>query len=322
MEELYASENNASVYAENSDRHRVRDEDAQELSVEKSVLSKLFDHYFFQCVWKKAPRLLSEPQSILKAPSKDSKIKAFSVLSESTNVPNYVQIHGNAKVTCTCKQFPPKKICSHSVAVAEKEDMLKHFIDWLLKANSSSNITLTATMNLNTSRSGRKGGISKRKRCATQPVTAVIDPFSGEVTSATQHTTQPVTVLPSTNLLQQAFPVATQRLSCNFPVHSPNPQNQGAEWHSVQLQNQHRQESRAQQANIFQRNIVPQNNQSQHPIWQPYLNVTQSRTNTSRTATALGNSGQPDLLKPVPPGIHYHQSRQCLNRIIPIFSHK
>ena len=216
MEELYASENNASVYAENSDRHRVRDGDAQELPVEKSVLLKFFDHYFLQCVWKKAQRLLSEPQSILKAPSKDSKIKAFSVLSESTNVPNYVQIHGNAKVTCTCKQFPPKRICSHSVAVAEKEDMLKHFIDWLLKTNSSSNITLTATMNLNTSRSGRKGGISKRKRCATQSVTAVIDPFSGEVTSATQHTTQPVTTLPSTNPLQQAFPVATQ---CLHQIH-------------------------------------------------------------------------------------------------------
>ena len=46
---------------------------------------------------------------------------------------------------------------------------------------------LTVTMNLNTSRSGRKGGISKRKRCATQPVTAIIDPFSGQVTPATQH---------------------------------------------------------------------------------------------------------------------------------------
>ena len=80
MEELYASESNASVYAENSDRHRVRDGDAQELSVENSALSNIFDRYFLQCVWKKARRLVSEPQSILQAPSKDSKIKAFSVL--------------------------------------------------------------------------------------------------------------------------------------------------------------------------------------------------------------------------------------------------
>ena len=58
-----------------------------------------FDHYFLQSVWKKPQRLVSDPQSILVAPSKDSTIKAFSVLSESTNIPNYVQIYSTAKVT-------------------------------------------------------------------------------------------------------------------------------------------------------------------------------------------------------------------------------
>ena len=66
-----------------------------------------------------------------------------------------------------------KRICSHSVAVAETEKILKQFVDWLLKTNCSSNISVMATINLNTSRSGRKGGISKRNRCAPPPVTAV-----------------------------------------------------------------------------------------------------------------------------------------------------
>ena len=96
MEELYTLVY-ASVYAENSDRDRVRDGYAQELSAKKSVWSNLFNHYSLQCVWKKAQRLLSELQSILEAPSKDSKIKAFSVLSESTDATNYVQIQSTAR---------------------------------------------------------------------------------------------------------------------------------------------------------------------------------------------------------------------------------
>ena len=115
--------------------------------------------YGFCSVFEKSQTISIRAAEFLQAPSKDSKIKVFLVLSESTNIPNYVQVHGNGKVTCTCKQFPPKKICAHSIAVAEKDNMLKQFIDWLLKTNCLSNISLTATMNLNACRSGRKGGI-------------------------------------------------------------------------------------------------------------------------------------------------------------------
>jgi hypothetical protein len=55
--------------------------------------------------------------------------------------------------------FPPKKVCAHSIAVAEKEGILQQFVDWLLKTNCSSNISLTATMNLNASHSSGKDGI-------------------------------------------------------------------------------------------------------------------------------------------------------------------
>ena len=45
MEEIYASESNASVHSENSDRHRVRNRDAQELSV-KTYLTNIFCSLF------------------------------------------------------------------------------------------------------------------------------------------------------------------------------------------------------------------------------------------------------------------------------------
>ena len=152
-------------------------------------------------------------------------------------------------------------------------------------------------MNLNTSRSGRKGGISKRKRCATQPVTAVIDPFSGEVTPSTQPTKQPIVA--STNPIQQSFPTAPQRSSCQIPVYSSNQHNQEVDW---QLPRQQRQDNRLRQDNVLHRNVVPQNNQQQHVIWQPYLNMNESRTSTLETGTVSANIQQ-NLLNPVPPGI-------------------
>ena len=207
------------------------------------------------------------------------------MLSESTNIPNYVQVYSTAKVTCTCKQFPPKKICSHSVAVAEKENVLKKFVDWLLKTNCSSNVSLTATMNLNTSRSGRKGGISKRKRGALPPITAVIDPFCGEVTSSMQRTSQSGATSASTHP-QEVLSTDPPRLSCRFPAHFPDAQN-------CEVERQSSQNQRPQQGN---------NNQSQHLIWQPYLNMIESRTSNSGPAMASPNVQQ-NLLKPVPPGI-------------------
>jgi hypothetical protein len=282
MEELYAAENNASIYAEKSDRHRERGTEKQGLSVESSLLLKLFDDYFLQCVWKKAKRLVSKPENILQAPSKDPQIKAFSAVSESSNIPNYVQVHSTAKVTCTCKLFPPKKICAHSVAVAEKEGILQQFVDWLVKTNCSSNVSLVATMNLNASRSGRKGGISKRKRHAPEPVTAVIDPFSGVVTPAIQ----PMSRQPVSNPSQQPIPSA----SSASPVQLPNTilsQNR------VVLQT-------TWLENTFQGNGFVQNNQSRQTIWQPYLSQTETRS--SCPAAASGNIHR-NPANPVPPGI-------------------
>ena len=62
MEELYSSEYSASIYAKNSDRHRVRDRDVQELSVRHSLLSILERTYACSVSFKS----LLFPYSLLK----------------------------------------------------------------------------------------------------------------------------------------------------------------------------------------------------------------------------------------------------------------
>lgn len=61
----------------------------------------------------------------------------FSVISETSDTPNFVQLASNGKITCTCKNYRPKKVCSHAIAVAEKENRLNDFVSWYRKQCST-----------------------------------------------------------------------------------------------------------------------------------------------------------------------------------------
>lgn len=84
-------------------------------------------------MWKKISRIISKNNAIDILPAsspKDAKIQEFSVLFKSWNVPHCVLKHLNFKATYTCRNFKPKQIRSHTVAVTEKEGVLNQFINW------------------------------------------------------------------------------------------------------------------------------------------------------------------------------------------------
>ena len=104
-----------------------------DLSLPASSIQDQLDLHIANQIWEKAGRLLSREDTILPAPSRDNSLKAFSVLSEFGEAPNFIQVSSNGKITCTCKNFKPKKICSHVVSVAGKQNSLNGFVKWYLK---------------------------------------------------------------------------------------------------------------------------------------------------------------------------------------------
>ena len=73
-------------------------------------------------------------------------------------------------ISCSaCAGIPAQENLFSLLAVAERENVLPKFIERLLKKNPSSNMSVVATMDLNTSRSGRKGGSKKEYAARPKP---------------------------------------------------------------------------------------------------------------------------------------------------------
>ena len=77
-------------------------------------------------VWNKASQHLTKPDSFEK----------FFVYSPSKlNNPNVVTVGGGGKRICSCLMYrSTPNICSHSVAVAEREKNLRNFLSWIAKS--------------------------------------------------------------------------------------------------------------------------------------------------------------------------------------------
>ena len=141
-----------------------------DLSLPASSVQDQLDRHIAIHIWEKAGRLLSREDTILPAPSRDNSLKAFSVLSEFGDAPNFVQVSSNGKITCTCKNFKPNKICAHVVSVAEKQNSLNEFVKWYLKQKIPNNLTAVATLDVNVKASGRKPSAPRRRRQAKTDV--------------------------------------------------------------------------------------------------------------------------------------------------------
>ena len=90
-------------------------------------------------IWNKASEYLANDDSIIQLPRKDEDEKKFFVYSRSKpDNPNTVTLANNGKMSCSCLMFrSTPNLCSHSVAVAEKETVLKEFLSWVAQSDDS-----------------------------------------------------------------------------------------------------------------------------------------------------------------------------------------
>ena len=90
-------------------------------------------------IWTKASEYLANDDSIIQLPRKDEDEKKFFVYSRSKpDNPNTVTLANNGKMSCSCLMFrSTPNLCSHSVAVAEKETVLKEFLSWVAQSDDS-----------------------------------------------------------------------------------------------------------------------------------------------------------------------------------------
>ncbi len=87
-------------------------------------------------MWKKANNLLSAERGIQHAASSDP--TAWSVQSFSSAVPHFVTSKENGQFLCDaqCLQWVSTKICSHTVAAAERSGHLSKFLKWYVATTS------------------------------------------------------------------------------------------------------------------------------------------------------------------------------------------
>lgn len=124
-------------------------------------------------MWKKAERLLSTQGSITHTPGIET---ARMVASESLSRPHLVRQNKDGKFVCDkqCTMWHGRKICSHTVAVAESVGHLPHFLQSLQKSKPEANLTdliLTSrdkkAAGTKSGKPGRKGGSHRWKVAVT-----------------------------------------------------------------------------------------------------------------------------------------------------------
>ena len=128
--------------------------DGSGLNLHKEVLSGM---------WEKADKLISMERGLQRAASSDN--SAWSVQSFSSPVPHFVTSKESGQFMCDpqCPQWVSLKICSHTLAVAEKMGQLSSFLHWYTTAYQQVNVASVGMLNMPKGR-GQKGGVPKRKR--------------------------------------------------------------------------------------------------------------------------------------------------------------
>ena len=91
-----------------------------------------------------------------------------------THPENYrVTVSATSLVKCSCKSFRYSSLCSRSVAVAEKERILKIYIRKFKNSRSRASITYP----INTDGAGRKGGHKRRERTYPSSTDKSVSPW-------------------------------------------------------------------------------------------------------------------------------------------------
>ena len=124
-------------------------------------------------IWKKA---LEYPNTVIQVPSQDECVTRCSVHSRSTQFPNSVTLTEDGQMTCTCLMFKSSpNVCSHTVAAAQKANVLPTFLKWVTDTNAETNLYDVSTAKVNQRAAGQKGGKARRMRHPPQaaPLTSV-----------------------------------------------------------------------------------------------------------------------------------------------------
>ena len=120
-----------------------------------------------QGIWTKAASLLQDNSAITHTPGSDKRARA--VLSHRSENPHIVRPKSDGQFVCdsNCPQWSSSKICSHTVAVAEKNNCLQNFINWYIRSAPQVNITNLAMAGMPSGR-GKKKNQVQRKRSKSQ----------------------------------------------------------------------------------------------------------------------------------------------------------
>ena len=117
-------------------------------------------------ITRRAEELLSNPQSIVSAPG-STYDRTYIVESKISSKPHFVSLEKNGKTTCKdCPGWKSLKLCSHTVAAAEKSGRLLKYVKWLKeKGPSRMNITsyVTCDSGKGTGEKGEKPSTARRK---------------------------------------------------------------------------------------------------------------------------------------------------------------
>ena len=116
-----------------------------------------------ESIWSKVEEYLESDHEIVPAPGSDHRAKMVS--SHSSNTPHFFRPLSSGQYVCdsNCLEWKSEQICSHIIAVAEKNSELHSFLEWYNTTKQQPNITTLAIHGLPAGR-GRKGGIAKRQR--------------------------------------------------------------------------------------------------------------------------------------------------------------
>lgn len=99
-------------------------------------------------IWEKAGKLLGQEHGVQRAASSDP--NAWSVMSLSSGIPHFVTSKNDGQILCDaqCPRWLSAKMCSHTVAVAERSGKLAVFVRWYMSTNQETSITNLGMLNM------------------------------------------------------------------------------------------------------------------------------------------------------------------------------
>ena len=166
-------------------------------------------------IWTKAAKLVATKGAIAEAPGCSS--LARNVISKSKSGFHTVKPGKNNRFVCDCPHYLSIKICTHSVATAEVNNLLPQFLKTVKPVRP--NITKLVTGNMPKGR-GRKGTKPPRKRTSLPPITSTINPFKTQI-SACSNTAHVKASSSSTSSSPPPLPppIVSPSQSCEPPLY-------------------------------------------------------------------------------------------------------